>query len=178
MAPRLEVLDARAVARLAGGMTTTNTQIAAPEAFYVMQDLVRLHARYEQTNGSFFVMEVEVAPGGGPPPLHTHSAHEFFWTLSGELTYFRDDGVDGLTEISGGPGTSAFIPGGVPHTYRNFSDEPASYLGVLSPPEDMQDFLVEAGIAPGEEFRSPEEVLAIGARFGLVMLDVVPEPRG
>jgi len=49
---------------------------------------------------------------------------------------------------------------------------------VLSPPQDMQDFLVEAGIAPGEEFRSPEEVLSIGERFGLVTLDVVPEPRG
>jgi hypothetical protein len=42
----------------------------------------------------------------------------------------------------------------------------------------MQDFLVEAGIAPGEEFRGPEEVLSIGARFGLVTLDIVPEPRG
>jgi mannose-6-phosphate isomerase-like protein (cupin superfamily) len=158
-------------------MTTTDTQIAAPEAFYVMQDLVRLHVPYEQTDGGVFVMQVDVAPGGGPPPLHTHAAHEFFWTLSGQLTYFRED-QDGLTEITGGPGTSAFIPGGVPHTYRNFSDEPASYLGVLSPPQDMQDFLVEAGIRPGEEFRSPEEVLAIGERFGLVMLDVMPEPRG
>jgi quercetin dioxygenase-like cupin family protein len=159
-------------------MTTTNTYVAAPEAFYVMQDLVRLHARYEQTGGGFFVMEVEVAPGGGRPPLHTHPAHEFFWTLSGQLTYFRDDGADGLAEISGGSGTSAFIPGGVAHTYRNFSDEPASYLAVLSPPEEMQDFLVEAGIAPGEELRSPEEVLSIGERFGLVILDIVPEPRG
>jgi mannose-6-phosphate isomerase-like protein (cupin superfamily) len=159
-------------------MTPTNTHVVAPEAFYVIHDLVRLHARYEQTGGGFFVMEVEVAPGGGPPPLHTHAAHEYFWTLSGRLTYFRDDGPDGLTEISGGPGTSTFIPGGVAHTYRNFSDEPASYLGVLSPPEDMQDFLIEAGIAPGEEFRSPEEVLFIGERFGLVTLDIVPEPRG
>lgn len=156
-------------------MTTTTTQIAAPESFNVMQDRVRLHAPYQQTGGDIFVMEVEVAPGGGPPPLHTHPAHEFFWTLSGRLTYFRDDGADGLTEITGGPGTSAFIPGGVPHTYRNFSDEPASYLGVLSPPQDMQDFLIEAGIQPGEEFRTPEEVLAIGERYKLEILDVVPE---
>jgi mannose-6-phosphate isomerase-like protein (cupin superfamily) len=147
-------------------------------SFYVMQDLVHLHVPYGQTDGGFFVMQVEVAPGGGPPPLHTHRAHEFFWTLSGRLTYFRDDGEEGLTEITGGPGTSAFIPGGVPHTYRNFSDEPASYLAVLSPPEDMQDFLVEAGVRPGEEFRTPEEVLAIGERYRLELLDVVPEPRG
>ena len=157
---------------------TTTTHIAAPQSFYVMQDLVTLHARYEQTGGGFFAMEVEVAPDGGPPPLHTHPAHEFFWTLEGQLTYFRDDGPEGITEITGGPGTSAFIPGGVAHTYRNFSDAPGRYLGVLSPPELMQDFLLEAGVQPGEELRGPEEVLAIGERFGLVILDVVPEPRG
>jgi hypothetical protein len=66
----------------------------------------------------------------------------------------------------------------VPHTYRNFSDRPGRYLGVLSPPEDMQDFLLEAGVAAGDQLRGPEEVLAIGERFGLVTLDIVPEPRG
>jgi quercetin dioxygenase-like cupin family protein len=149
------------------------THTALPEPFLVMQDLVQLHVPYEQAAGDFFVMHVTVAPGGGPPPLHTHPAQELFWTLTGRLTYFRQD-PDGLTEITGGPGTNAFIPGGVPHTYRNFSDEPASYLAVLSPGAQMQDFLVEAGRMP----RSPEEVLAIGERYGLVILDDVPEPRG
>jgi mannose-6-phosphate isomerase-like protein (cupin superfamily) len=168
----------RPTRRLSVGAMTTTTPLAAPQSFYVMQDLVTLHARYEQTGGGFFAMEVEVPPEGGPPPLHTHSACEFFWTLEGQLTYFRDDGDEGITEITGGPGTSAFIPGGVAHTYRNFSDAPARYLGVLSPPELMQDFLIEAGVRPGEELRGPEEVLAIGERFGLVILDVVPTPRG
>jgi quercetin dioxygenase-like cupin family protein len=157
-------------------MPSTTTHIADFPAFYVMQDLVRLHLPYERTDGDFFVMEVEVAPGGGPPPLHTHTAQEFFFTLEGRLTYFRDDGPDGLREITGGPGTSAHIPGGVAHTYRNFSDAPARYLAVLSPPQGMQDFLVEAGSAPGEPFRGPEEVLAIGERLGMVILDIVPEP--
>jgi quercetin dioxygenase-like cupin family protein len=155
---------------------TTATHTTTP--FYVMQDLVTLHVRHEQTGGGFFAMEVAVAPGGGPPPLHTHPAAELFWTLEGRLTYFRDDGDAGIAEITGGPGTSAFIPGGVAHTYRNFSDAPARYLAVLSPPAGMQDFLVEAGVAPGDPFRSPEEVLAIGERFGLVILPDVPEPRG
>ena len=157
---------------------TTSTLTTLPETFYVMQDLVTLHVRHEQTGAGFLAIEVEVAPGGGPPPLHTHPAAELFWTLEGRLTYFRDDGGDGPTEIAGGPGTSAFIPGGVAHTYRNFSDAPARYLAVLSPPEGMQDFLLAAGSAPGERFRGPEEVLAIGERFGLVTLPIVPEPRG
>ena len=155
--------------------TTITTAPTAP--FLVMQDLVQLHAAYQQTAGDFFVMEVTVAPGGGPPPLHTHPAQEFFYTLEGELTYFRTEDDGSLTEISGGPGTTAHIPGGVPHTYRNFSDRPGRYLGVLSPPEMMQDFLVTAGVPVGGALRSPEEVLAIGARFGLEILDHVPEPR-
>lgn len=159
-------------------MIAATTHSKPPAPFLVMQDLVRLHVGYQQTDAGFFVMEVHVPPGGGPPPLHTHPAHEFFWTLEGRLTYFRDDGAGEVTEITGGPGTAAFIPGGVAHTYRNLSDSPARYLAVLSPPEQMQDFLVEAGVAPGDVLRSPEEVLAIGERFGLVILDVVPEPRG
>jgi mannose-6-phosphate isomerase-like protein (cupin superfamily) len=168
-------LDAAAALRLGGRMTTTSH--IQTESFLVMQDLVTLHARYQDTGGGFFAMEVEVAPGGGPPPLHTHPACELFYTLDGELTFFRQDG-DEVVEITGGPGTTAFIPGGVPHTYRNFSDRPGRYLGVLSPPELMQDFLETAGVRPGEPLRSPEEVLAIGERFGLVILDDVPEPRG
>ena len=61
--------------------------------------------------------------------------------------------------------------------YRNHSDRPPRYLAVLSPPQLMQDFLVEAGVAPGEPLRSTEEVHAIGERCGLVILDVMPEPQ-
>jgi mannose-6-phosphate isomerase-like protein (cupin superfamily) len=154
------------------------TIATAPQPFYVMQDLVRLHVGHEQTAGGFCAIEVEVAPGGGPPPLHTHPAAEFFWTLEGELTYFRDDGDAGVTEITGGPGTAAFIPGGVAHTYRNFSGAPGRYLGILSPPRPMQEFLLEAGVAPGGELLDPAAVLAIGERFGLVLLDVVPVAGG
>ena len=117
-------------------MTSPLPGLTPTEPVLVMQDLVEFHARYQQTAGEFSVMEVTVAPGGGPPPLHTHPAAEFFWTLEGELTFFRQD-PDGLTEITGGLGTSAYIPHGVPHTYRNFSDRPARYLAVLSPPEQM-----------------------------------------
>jgi hypothetical protein len=84
-------------------MTIANTQIAVPESFSVTQDLVRLHARCEQAGGGFFAMEVEVARGGGPPPLHTHPTHGFFRTLSGRLTYFRNDGPTARRRRSTGP---------------------------------------------------------------------------
>ena len=153
------------------------TRVGIGQPFMIMQDVVRLHATAKQTDGGFFVMEVDVAPGGGPPPLHTHDAAEFFWTLRGQLSYFRQEADGGLTEITGGPGTWAFIPGGVPHTYRNFSDEAGAYLAVLSPPHSMQEFLLEAGQEPGSTPADPEAVLDLGRRYGMEILDVVPTPQ-
>jgi quercetin dioxygenase-like cupin family protein len=154
----------------------TKSQIDPRQPFMIMQDVVRMHVTAEETAGGLFVMEVDVAPGGGPPPLHTHDAAELFWTLRGDLTYFREEADGGVTEISGGPGTRAFIPGGVPHTYRNFSDEPGAYLAVLSPAQDMQDFLLEAAVEVGGPTADPEAVLEIGRRYGMQILDVVPGP--
>ncbi len=156
---------------------STENRIAADQPFMVMKDDVRLHATAEQTSGAFFVMEVDVAPGGGPPPLHTHEAAEFFWTLRGELSYFRQEPDGEVTEITGGPGTCAFIPGGVPHTYRNFSAEAGAYVAVLSPPAGMQAFLLQAGVELGGEPRSPEAVMAIAEQTGMGLLDIVPGPR-
>lgn len=133
--------------------------------FLVMQDLVTIHVASEDTDDDVLVIEVDVAPGGGPPPLHTHPAAEFFYTLEGTLTYFGEENV-----TTGGPGTTAFIPGGVPHTYRNLTDEPARYIALLTPGRQMQEFLVEAGAAQ----HTPDEVLAIGERYGMRTLEVVP----
>ena len=154
------------------------TQPHATRPFMVMEDVVRLHTTAEETDGAFFVMEVDVAPGGGPPPLHTHEAAEFFWTLRGRLSYFRQEADGTVTEVTGGPGTWVFIPGGVPHTYRNFSDERGAYLAVLSPPHLMQAFLLAAGREPGREPAAPEAVLELGRQYGLEMLDRVPGPVG
>ena len=159
--------------------TTIDTITTTDDVFTVLQDLVRVHTGAADTgDAGFFVMEVTVPPGGGPPPIHTHVPHELFFTLEGELTYFRDDGGDGLTVITGGPGTTAFIPSRVPHTYRNFSDATARYLGVVGPGRAMEDFLRAAGVRPGDPPRTPDEVIAMSAEHGFTWTDVVPGPQG
>lgn len=156
----------------------TQTRDRARERFQVMEDVVQLLATGEETEGAFFVMQVDVAPGGGPPPLHTHDAAEFFFTLRGRLSYFREEAAGEVTEVTGGPGTFAYIPSRVPHTYRNFTEEPGAYLAVLAPPHTMQRFLLEAGREPGSAPVDPAEVLEIGRRHGMEILDAVPEPGG
>jgi quercetin dioxygenase-like cupin family protein len=159
-------------------MTTATATRIDSTVSKVMQDLVRVHLGHEDTDGGVFVMEVTVPPGGGPPPIHTHVPAELFFTLEGQLTYFRDDGGDELTVITGGPGTTAFMPGGVGHTYRNFSDGPARYLAVVTPGQAMQEFLAEAAVAVDDEPRTPEEVIALSLPYGFAWTDRVPGPTG
>ncbi len=155
-------------------LTTTYTS----DLFRVMQDLVRVHVTHQQTDGTLFVMEVTVPPGGGPPPIHSHPPHELFFTLEGELTYFRDDGGDAPTVITGGPGTTAFMPGGVDLTYRNFSGRAGRCLAVVTPGGSMQEFLAEAGVAPGDAPLGVDAVVALSLPHGFAWTDVVPGPRG
>jgi quercetin dioxygenase-like cupin family protein len=154
------------------------TTLPIPDRFLVMRDLVRVHLGPSQADSGIFVMEVTVPPGGGPPPIHTHGPHELFYTLEGELTYFRDDGGDAPTVITGGPGTTAFMPGGVDHTYRNFSGRAGRCLAVVTPGGSMQEFLAEAGVAPGDAPLGVDAVVALSLPHGFAWTDVVPGPRG
>ena len=57
----------------------------------------------------------------------------------------------------------------MPHTYRNLTGERGAYLAVLSPPQGMQDFLLEAAAARPRRRK-------LGVLRGMEILDVVPEP--
>jgi quercetin dioxygenase-like cupin family protein len=65
--------------------------------------------------------------GSGPATLHVHHSDDEAWhVLEGELTFrYRD-----RTEIAG-PGTTVFVPAGMPHTYTAGKD--SRYLIVLTP---------------------------------------------
>ncbi|HVZ97668.1 MAG TPA: cupin domain-containing protein [Chitinophagaceae bacterium] len=65
--------------------------------------------------------------GSGPPYLHVHYEDDEAWhVLEGTLTFkFRDKTIDAC------PGTTVFVPAGVPHTY--FEKTPSRYLAVLTP---------------------------------------------
>ena len=59
-----------------------------------------------------------MAPRGFGPPLHRHeSEDELFVVMEGELVYRSGD-----EEFSGGPGSIAHLPHGVPHGFQVASD--------------------------------------------------------
>ena len=71
----------------------------------------KLHGR--DSGGQLAAVET-VIPRGQEPPLHVHEHDdELFYVLEGEATFICGD-----AESTGGPGSTAYLPRGVPHTLR------------------------------------------------------------
>ncbi len=85
--------------------------------------LVPSHA----TGGTLSVFRATLAEGFSPP-LHVHTREdEVFVVLEGDVCFELDG-----RRLLAGPGTSIFMPRGVPHTFRIQSPF-AVMLGVISP---------------------------------------------
>ena len=82
-------------------------------------------ARKEAAGTSF---EVHEWSGSGPDYMHVHYSDDEAWhVLEGRLVFRFKDG-----EREARPGTTVFVPAGVPHTY--FDPEGSSrYLVILTP---------------------------------------------
>jgi quercetin dioxygenase-like cupin family protein len=81
-----------------------------------------------ETADSVMMFE-EVAPRGTATPVHLHrDSDEVTYVLSGEYTFKIGDEV-----TSGGPGTCAFIPRGVPHAWKNTGPDTGRALFIYTP---------------------------------------------
>ena len=89
---------------------------------------IRILVDSASSNGRQGVLVYTVPPGLPGPPLHKHDFDELFYVLDGTITF----SANGET-FEGGPGTSVFAPGGVPHTFANKSGAPATYLLTFVP---------------------------------------------
>ena len=82
------------------------------EAFWLLGMLQTIKIGREDTNGAYGLIEV-VVPAGVGSPWHVHPEEdEWFYVLEGELTVWIAD-----TKLSLTPGSFAFGPKGVPHTF-------------------------------------------------------------
>ena len=68
----------------------------------------------EQTGGAFFMAEVSVSPGGGPPPHIHRREEETFYLQQGSLTIQ----VGGET-LQAAPGDFVYLPRGIMHCFKN-----------------------------------------------------------
>ena len=91
----------------------------------------------KETGGAFFLAEMSVQPGGGPPPHIHHREDESFHILEGTLTIQ----VGGNT-ITASAGDFAFLPRGIVHSFKNTGDGCAKAL-VLTTPAGLENYFAE-----------------------------------
>ena len=82
----------------------------------------------DDTGGAFDYFVVEVAPHGGPPLHVHHRQEETIHVLSG--TFKVRIGEETFVCEAGG---FAYLPSGVPHAFRNLTEDPARIVVVYTP---------------------------------------------
>jgi quercetin dioxygenase-like cupin family protein len=123
-----------------------------------------------QSGGAFTLLDMEVAPQGGPP-RHVHTLEdETFHILEGRFEFW----IDGET-ICAGPGDTTFAPRHIPHTWRCVSQNGGRALVLITPGENFEQFFTTmccggllADAAPSPELIA--RLCALAERHGLQML--------
>lgn len=126
----------------------------------------------KETGGAFFLAEMSVLPGGGPPPHIHHREDESFHILEGTLTIQ----VGGNT-ITASAGDFAYLPRGIAHSFKNTGDGFAKAL-VLTTPAGLENYFAEV-FDPATDRSAPPHssskemlarAMATAPRYGLVLL--------
>lgn len=113
----------------------------------------------EHTSGRYCLIDMLVAPGGGPPP-HRHDFEEMFTMLEGEIELTFRGTLQTLRA-----GETANIPANAPHSFRNLADRPARMLCQCSP-AGMDEFFLAVGIPlPSRTAPCPKLDEAAEAKF-------------
>ncbi|HZQ82707.1 MAG TPA: cupin domain-containing protein [Gaiellaceae bacterium] len=90
----------------------------------VLGGSISVRLREEETGGRIALIENVIPARFDALPLHVHPAFdEAFYIVSGALTFT----VGGET-LTATPGALVWAPGEVPHTFRNYTTEPARLL--------------------------------------------------
>ena len=138
----------------------------------VVGDRYRFLAVGEQTGGRYALWHATVLPGGGPPP-HVHEREiENFYVLRGEITFI----VEGR-RIVAGPGTSALMPIGVAHAFKNESSEVVEML-IQVAPAGLEKMFQRTGVIvtdPTTPIQPPsheeiERLMKIAPEYGIRIL--------
>ncbi len=132
----------------------------------VLGDRQRVKLTGADTEGRFTLIENENPPGV-EPPLHCNE-DEVFYVLDGRVE-FEADGE----RYDAGPGTTVFLPKGVPHRWKTVGEETARMLIMLMPAGLEGLFRELSDLPPGPP--DMERVLAMAGHYGIEFL---PPPEG
>jgi len=119
----------------------------------------------------FSLVEHPMSPRALAAPLHLHTREdEYSFVLEGRMGALLGDDV-----VEAGPGDLVFKPRDQWHTFWNAGDEPCRILEIIAP-AGFERFFRELSDIGGAMNASPDELTALGARYGhYFQLDSVPE---
>jgi len=122
-----------------------------------------IRASAETTGGAFSI--VEEAPPLLDTPLHVHANEdELFFILEGEhVVQCGDD------EFRLGPGGTAFLPRGVPHSQRRVEPGVGRLL-VMTSPAGFEGFFRELDAAERAGTIGPEAYATASGKYGITWL--------
>src|SRR5581483_754985 len=118
-------------------------------------------AEISDGDGTLSLVESTLEPGFPGPVLHRHERTvDSFYVLEGTLTVRLGD-----DEREAGPGSYAFVPPGVVHSFANRADEPVRMLNLMAP-GGFEQYLKELAVAlvPGEA-PHPAVMARIASRY-------------
>jgi quercetin dioxygenase-like cupin family protein len=149
------------------------------EAFWLLGMLETIKISAKDTGGEYGLLEI-VVPAGVGSPWHVHpDEDEWFYVLEGEFTVYV-----GERRLSLAPGSFAFGPKGVPHTFIGETDGAKVLIGFQ--PFHFEGFLHEVGEPATERVLPPAleappdmgRLLPIAARNGMQILGPPGPPPG
>ena len=130
----------------------------------VLGERVTLKLTGEESDGGVVVVEISTPPQVGPP-LHVHEREdEAFYVLEG-MYEIRVGG----RMIPAPPGTFAFLPRDIPHSYTNVGYRTGKLIVTITPAGFEQFFEEVSLLAPGVPV-DREQLRAIGRKYGLDIL--------
>ena len=111
-----------------------------------------------ETGGAFFMAEVSVVPGGGPPP-HVHSREdESFYLRQGTLAVQVGDKALNISA-----GDFVHMPRGVAHSFKNIGEDTAKLLMVATP-AGLENYFAETFFPAADVADVPQIGPAVLAR--------------
>ncbi len=138
------------------------TDAGGGHTFTMLGTSMRFIATAASTGGRYAVLEQVTPPGWGPPRhIHTHE-DEIFYILEGSYELHVGDERRIVS-----PGSSAVLPRGIPHGFRNVASTPSRLLCVITPGGFEEYFLAVAKCSPPP---SPAQLVELARPFGLSLL--------
>ena len=146
--------DDRSKSRLPLDDLTRTLTVASPDTDAALPHIGLVGDTYtvtisgKDTGGRFCVIDMLVAPGGGPAP-HRHNFEETFVLLEGEIVAtFRGK------EQTIHAGQTVNIPANAPHQFRNATASPARMLCICAP-AGQEEFFAQIGTAQSSRTAVP-----------------------